>query len=102
MDELWRMPLEAWVSVLALLGIAVITVAGVFSPVYRDNLMQRVGMAATSLASLALVDQMLVHKNCEVSGSALPILYSGVLLWGLGTAQKVWAHRPHRRRKAHP
>lgn len=95
-----NMPAESWVSLVALAGLAVVTIAGVFSPAYRDNLLQRVGMAATSLASLALIDQMALHDNCQVSSSALPVFYTGVLLWALGTARKVWQHRPHRR-KAH-
>lgn len=94
------MSAASWVSVIALAGIAVITVAGVFSPAYKDNLLQRVGMATASLSALALVDQMMSHANCEVSSAALPVFYTGVLLWALGTARKVWQHRPHRR-KAH-
>jgi hypothetical protein len=100
-DQMMTMNAASWVSVVALSGVAVITVAGVFSPSYRDNLLQRLGMAMASLSALALIDQMVAHANCQVSSAALPLFYVGILLWALGTAKKVWVHRPKPRHRGH-
>jgi hypothetical protein len=76
----------ATISVFCLVVVAVLCAVGALHPHYNDNLLQRVGMGATCLSSLALADHVI--KLDRVDPACL-LLAGGLLSYSVGVALKV-------------
>lgn len=70
-----------------MLVIAVTALAGVFSPVYKDTILQRIGMSLIS--SGAVLDLVCWYYECGNGRSAL-VMVGGVALYGTATTIRHW------------
>ncbi len=89
----------ALLSMICLVLVAILCAVGTFHPAYDDNLLQRVGMAMVSVASVAL------WHHVRQQGTAPPacfLMASGLLMFALGVAQKVVAFKRKRDFEVHP
>lgn len=81
----------AIVCALAAALVAIVCAAGCFLEVYEDNTAQRLGMAGVGLGAAVKAFDL-------ASGSPVqaidPFVWIGLALFALGTAVKVWHHRP--------
>lgn len=72
----------------ALALIAALSVLGVLSPVFRDNTLQRVGLALVCLGASAEL-WLSVQPLAAVAHRARELLAIGTALYGLGTLIKI-------------
>lgn len=76
----------ATLSIICLSLVALFCVVGALSPAYRDNLLQRVGLACVGLACLALLEHV---WRAQWVNPACALLAVGLLCFAVGTAAKV-------------
>lgn len=70
----------------------VLCVWGIRAQAYRDNWLQLAGMSLTTLAALMIG----WHAwTTERTSTRVVVLLLGAVLYGAGTAYKVWQHRRH-------
>lgn len=81
-------------AIALLLFLAVISGVGVFSRVFQDNLLQRIGMVALSLGSISLAYRVWLTEWMSQSDITLII---GAVLYSLGT----WTKTLHYYKRAH-
>jgi hypothetical protein len=91
-----------WIISAASLGVTMLLcVLGVFIPkvYYDDNLAQRIGMAGVFIFCWPRLVQLLEAR--EITGLVVPVPaqlagHVGLAMFAVGTAYKVWKHRPGR------
>ena len=81
----------SYVSLASIIIIALVATAGVWCKSYNDNLLQRCGLVLIIWVAVARLSQWAANP----ATSWLEALgHAGLALYALGTARKVWAHRP--------
>lgn len=80
-------------SAVCLTIVALAAVVGIFCRNYHENWLQFVGLVGVALWACARVSQL-----TDMMGTRLPaqgaMLHASLALYAMGTALKVWQHRP--------
>jgi hypothetical protein len=91
------------VSAVSLSITMALCVVGVFIPktYYDDNLLQRIGM--TGVFAFCWPRLMQILDRFELTSATMPVSaqvfgHVGLMLFAVGTAYKVWKHRPNRKK----
>lgn len=77
-------------TLLALLIVVVLCVAGLFSPHYHDTWLQHVGLIGIGGSAAMLVDLV---QQARYVPPAMALMAISMAVFGLGTAYKVWRFR---------
>lgn len=85
-----------YVSIFAMVLVAALCAAASLWHGYQDNTLQRIGLAL--LGCGAALRAYMVSVREQISAEEA-LVHVGVLVFGLGTALKVWSHRPRRRHR---
>lgn len=81
-------------SASCLFVVGVLAGTAIFCRNYHENWAQFVGLAGIAIWAFARVSQLTDMMTTRLPSQGM-ILHAALLLYAVGTAWKVWAHRPH-------
>jgi hypothetical protein len=89
------------VSVVALSVVAALSTVAIFCRNYHENWLQFLGLVGIALWAAARVSQLVDMMSTRLPAQGM-ILHVSMALFAVGTAMKVWAHRPRDNEAAPP